>query len=402
VDECPHTSAAFGENRRVSPKISWTFEPVVLIVVAAALWLYVPRWRLVRAQHGARGAGRWRLVSFLGGLTAVVAALISPIDSISDDLFFVHMIQHVLLLDIAPVLLICGQTKLILRPATRRLLRLEESVGWFGRPAFAVVFYVGAVWFWHIPTLYDTALRHPVVHVIEHISYAAAGGLYWWHLLSPIRSRHRLGGMGPAVYMAATKLCVGVLGIVLALAPGTLYGYYASKRGFWGLSPHSDQELAGGVMALEQSLVMGVALAVIFIRMLRDSEREARRADRLLDAQEAAAAPDPDSDPDSDPDPDPDPDGGDLEPAQPLDPPLEPGTELELTLLPGAEALEDPGVTGDRTDQDRPVGDLGAGEDDRLAQADAVAEGGAVADDDRPVETDVGADPDVVADPDRQ
>jgi putative membrane protein len=358
----------------VSPNIRWTLEPAVLIAIAAALWLYVPRWRVVRAEHGARGAGRWRLVSFLGGLAAVAAALISPVDSISEDVFFVHMIQHVLLLDIAPVLLICGQTKLILRPATRRLLRLEESVGWFGRPSFAVVFYVGAVWFWHIPGLYDAALRHPVIHVLEHISYASAGGLYWWHLLSPIRSRHRLGGMGPAVYMAATKLCVGVLGIILVLAPSTLYGYYATKGGYWGLSPHTDQELAGGIMALEQSLVMGIALTVIFMRMLRDSEREARRAERLLDAREAAAE--------------------DLS---------GPGAEaLDEISASGAEALEDARVPGDRTDQDRPIGDVRAGENDRLAQADAVAERRPVADDDRPVEADALTDPDVVADPDRQ
>lgn len=362
----------------MSPHIAWTFEPAVLIALAAALYLYVPRWRLVRAEHGARGAGRWRLVSFLGGLLAVFAALISPIDSISDDLFFVHMIQHVLLLDIAPILLICGQTKLILRPATRRLLHLEESVGWFGRPPFAVAFYVGVVWFWHVPALYDLALRHSLVHVLEHILYALAGGLYWWHLLSPIRSRHRLGGMGPAVYMAATKLCVGILGIVLVLAPHALYGFYARKSGFWGLGAHTDQELAGGIMALEQSLVMGIALTVIFMRMLRDSEQEARRAERLLDAEEADA---------------------DAEAATATATAVDAGGER---LGPGPEALEDAGVAGDRADQDRPVGDLRAGEDDRLAQADAVAERGPVADDDGPVEADAGADPDVVADPDRE
>jgi cytochrome c oxidase assembly factor CtaG len=365
----------------VSPHVAWTLEPAVLIAIAAALWLYVPRWRLVRAEHGARGAGRWRLVSFLGGLLAVVAALVSPIDSISEDLFFIHMIQHVLLLDIAPILLICGQTKLILRPATRRLRRLEESIGWFGRPAFAVVFYVGAVWIWHIPAMYDAALRHPIIHVGEHITYAMAGGIYWWHLLSPIRSRHRLGGMAPAIYMAATKLCVGVLGIILVLAPTTLYSYYASKGSYWGISPHTDQELAGGVMALEQSLVMGIALTVIFIRMLRESERDARRAERLLDAREAAG----------------------LDPGEADE--LDAGEADELDAdLPGprAEALEDPGVTGDRADQDRPVGDLGAREDDRLAQTDAVTEHGAVADDDRSVEVNVRADADVVADPDRQ
>jgi cytochrome c oxidase assembly factor CtaG len=354
----------------VSPHISWTLEPVVLIAIAAALWLYVPRWRTVRAEHGARGAGRWRLASFIGGLLAIFAALISPIDSISDDLFVIHMIQHVLLLDIAPILLICGQTKLILRPVTRRLRHVEESAGWFGRPSFAVAFYVGAVWFWHVPALYDAALSHPPVHVLEHVSYALAGGLYWWHLLSPIRSRHRLDGMGPAVYMAATKLCLGVLGIVLVFAPHALYGFYSHRSGYWGLGAHTDQELAGGVMALEQSLVMGIALTVIFMRMLRDSEREARRAERLLDSQEAA--------------------DDDARAAE------------AVTLGAGPEALEDPGVPGDRSDQDRVVGDPRAGEDDRVAQADTVAEGRAIADHDGPVESDVGADPDVVADPDRQ
>jgi putative membrane protein len=358
----------------VSPHVSWTPEPVVLVGIAAALWLYVPRWRRVRADHGARGAGRWRLASFLAGLLTVFGALVSPIDSLADDLFFVHMIQHVLLLDIAPVLLICGQTKLILRPATRRLVRLEESAGWLGRPAFAVVLYVGAVWIWHLPALYDTALRHGLVHVLEHISYALAGGLYWWHLLSPIRSRHRLGGMGPAVYMAATKLVVGLLGLVLVFAPHALYSFYADKHGFWGLSPHSDQELAGGLMALEQSLVMGVALAVIFIRVLRDSEREARRADRLLDAREDGEAP------------------------------LDDGSEDldEAALDAGPEALEDARVAGDRPDHDRLVGNTGAREDDRLAEADPIPENGSVADDDRPVKEDVAADLNVVADPDRE
>ncbi len=366
VDDHPSESPTIGSASRtiirVSPHVSWTPEPVVLLAIAAALWVYVPRWRRVRAEHGARGAGRWRLASFLAGLAAIFAALISPIDSLSDDLFFVHMIQHVLLLDIAPVLLICGQTKLILRPATRRLVALEESAGWVGRPSFAVVAYVGGVWIWHLPALYDAALRHAVLHVLEHLTYAVAGGLYWWHLLSPIRSRHRLGGMGPAVYMAATKLVVGLLGLVLVFAPKALYAFYSRRHGFWGLSPHSDQELAGGLMALEQSLVMGVALAVIFIRLLRDSERDARRADRLLDAQEEAAD----------------------------------------RSGPGPEALEDPGVAGDRPDHDRSVGNPRPREDDRLPQADAVPENGAVAEHDRTVETDVAPDPNVVADPDRE
>jgi cytochrome c oxidase assembly factor CtaG len=208
-------------------------------------------------------------------------ALVSPIDGLADQLFFIHMIQHILLLDVAPILLILGLTKRILRPATRRAMAIEHALGPAGHPAFAAVLYVGGVWSWHVPALYDYAAGHAAVHVLEHVTYMLAGGLYWWHLLSPIRSRLRLGGMGPPLYMATTKLGIGLLGITLAFAPGTLYPFYAHQGGYWGLSPHDDQALGGMVMAIEQSLVMGVALAAIFIRMLAESEREARRAERL-------------------------------------------------------------------------------------------------------------------------
>ena len=275
----------------MSPAASWTFEPAVLVGVAAAGWLYLRRWRAVAAEVGPRRAGRRRAASFLGGLAGILVALISPLDRLSDQLFFLHMVQHVLLLDVVPILLIGGLTKHLLRPVTRRLQRLERAAGPLGDPIFAIFLYVGTVWSWHVPAMYDAALQHPLVHVVEHTTYAVAGSLYWWHLLSPIRSRRRLQGMGPALYMAATKLLVGLLGITLVFSSGSLYPFYARHAGYWGLSAHADQALAGGVMALEQSLVMGIALAVLFARMLGESEREAQRVERLADRDEAAVEP---------------------------------------------------------------------------------------------------------------
>ncbi len=264
----------------MNPVASWSLEPVVLAGVALAGWAYLRRWRAVAAELGTRRAGPGRAASFLAGLALILVALISPVDRLSDQLFFVHMIQHVLLLDLVPILLICGLTKVLLRPVTRRLQHLERALGPLGHPIFAIVLYVAVVWTWHVPALYDAALAHATIHVLEHTTYAVAGGLYWWHLLSPIRSRRRLSGMGPALYMAATKLLVGLLGIILVFAPGTLYAFYARQGGFWGLSTHADQSIAGGVMTLDQSVVMGVALAVLFARMLGESEREALRAER--------------------------------------------------------------------------------------------------------------------------
>jgi cytochrome c oxidase assembly factor CtaG len=269
------------DNGPVSPDSSWSLDPSVLLLVGLGAAAYAVRWHAVRRAGRARPAPRWRALAFGAGLLAVLAALVSPLDRLGEQLLVMHMVQHLLLLDVAPVLLILGLTKLILRPATRRLLALERAAGPLAHPAFAVAFYVLAMWTWHVPALYDAAVRHPVIHVLEHMSFAAAGGLYWWHLLSPIRGRSGLSGMGPAVYMASTKVLVGVLGIALAFAPGSFYPYYAHQPHFWGLAPRDDQAAAGMAMALEQSLVMGAALAFLFVRALAESERREQRAERL-------------------------------------------------------------------------------------------------------------------------
>jgi cytochrome c oxidase assembly factor CtaG len=99
-------------------------------------------------------------------------------------------------------------------------------------------------------------------------------------VLSPIRSRKRLTGLGSVAYMTGGKLLVGLLGIVLAFAPDVIYPFYAHKPHYWGLTPLEDQSLAGLVMALEQSIVMGIALVWLFVRMLIESEREQQRKER--------------------------------------------------------------------------------------------------------------------------
>lgn len=263
----------------MSPDASWTFAPGVLLTLAVAAGLYGVRWRRARAEPG-HAPSVVRLAAFAGGLLAVLIALVSPIDRLAEQLLVMHMVQHVLLLDVAPVLLILGLTKVILRPVTRRVTAFERRAGPLAHPGFAVALYVLTMWAWHVPALYDAALRHDAIHVLEHVTFAVAGGLYWWHLLSPIRARARLGGLGPVAYMTSTKLLVGLLGIVLTFAPSALYAFYSQGRRSWGLSARDDQSLAGLVMALEQSLTMGVALAVLFFRMLAESERDEQRAER--------------------------------------------------------------------------------------------------------------------------
>jgi putative membrane protein len=233
----------------------------------------VRRWREVHASPG-------RLASFLGAMVLVLIALCSPVDRLAEQLFFMHMVQHLLLLDLAPILVMLGLTRVILRPLTRRLIRVEHAAGALAHPVFAIVLYVAVMALWHVPVMYDAALENPFVHVLEHMTFGLAGGLYWWHLLSPIRARKRLGGMGPVVYMLATKVLVGLLGIMLAFAPDALYDFYERQPGYWGLSPGTDQAVGGLIMALEQSIVMGIALVFLFVRALGESEREEQRAER--------------------------------------------------------------------------------------------------------------------------
>jgi putative membrane protein len=248
------------------------------LAVATVTVVYVRRWRAVQASAA-------RLASFLAGMALVLTALVSPVDRLAEQLFFVHMTQHLLLIDLAPILVLLGLTKVILRPATRRLVRLEKAAGPLAHPVFAIGLYVTTMWVWHIPALYDAALEHASIHVLEHLTFSLAGGLYWWHLLSPIRSRKRLGGMGPVLYMVSTKVLVGLLGIGLAFAPSALYAFYETQPGYWGLSPGTDQAVGGLIMATEQSIVMGIALAYLFVKALEESNRQNEREERYADEQ---------------------------------------------------------------------------------------------------------------------
>jgi putative membrane protein len=267
----------------MSPNLSWTLSPGVLLGAAIVGVTYVRRWLAVRHSGSPRAGAEapvWRLCSFLASILVAIVALVSPIDSLADKLFFIHMIQHMLLLDLSPILGILGFTKVILRPVTRSVANLERRAGILAHPAGAVVLYVGVIWVWHVPAAYDFAVSHPLIHVCEHISFVLVGSLYWWHLLSPIRARQRLTGMGPVVYMISTKLFVGALGMGLAFAPSALYPYYVHQARVWGISAHDDQSIAGLIMALEQSIVMGIALVTLFVRALAESERAQQREER--------------------------------------------------------------------------------------------------------------------------
>ena len=259
---------------------SWNLSPVILLALAGYAGVYVLRWRRARAEGGARAAGWGRLALWMAGLLCIFLALISPLDRLGEQFASFHMVQHLLIADLAAIALTLALTRWILRPVTRRTQRIERAAGPLAHPASGAVAYVGVMWFWHIPVFYDATLTNATVHTLEHLSFAAAGLLYWWHLLSPIRSRHHMSSVGLLIYMASTKVLVGFLGVLLAFAPELLYQSYEREGRLWGMTALDDQQVAGALMGLEQAMIMGIVLFILFTRMLGEADREDERAER--------------------------------------------------------------------------------------------------------------------------
>jgi putative membrane protein len=215
----------------------------------------------------------------------MLVALVSPIDALGEDyLFTMHMSQHILLGDIAPLLLLLSLSRVIMRPATRRLMRVERALGPLAHPVTFIVIWFALLYFWHIPALYEAAIQHPAVHALEHISFFTAGCAVWWPLIQPVPMRYKLTGLATFAYILAAKLGLGMLGLYLTWSKNLAYDYYAGVPRIWGLSPIEDQNVGGAIMMLEQSLVLVTAFCILFVRMLLQSEEEERRRERLEDA----------------------------------------------------------------------------------------------------------------------
>ncbi len=272
------------------PQLHWLPDPAILAPLALFAGIYIWRFRRARREAGGRGAGVKEAAAFTGAAIAILIALVSPLDGLGEDyLFSAHMLQHVLLGDIAPLLLLLALSRVIMRPATRRLMGVERALGPLANPVTGIVLWLAIMYLWHVPWLYDGAVEHPLVHVLEHMCFFAAGIALWWSLIQPVPMRRRMTGMQPVAYIAAAKGGLAALGLYLAWASTPLYPYYETTPRIWGLSPVEDQNIGGVIMMVEQSMTLVLVLVVLFVRMLSQSEEEERRRERL----EAARAPGP-------------------------------------------------------------------------------------------------------------
>jgi len=272
------------------PQIQWVPDPAVLAPLALLVGIYVWRFRDARREAGGRGAGTLQAAAFAGAMLALLAALVSPIDGLGDHyIFSAHMVQHLLLGDIAPLLLLLSLTRMMMRPATRRLTRIERALGPLASPATAIVLWLGLMYLWHVPALYDAASEHAGIHLVEHLCFFAAGIALWWPLIQPVPMRRSLTGMQPLGYIGAAKAGLAALGIYLAWSATAIYPYYEHTPRIWGLTPVEDQNIGGAIMLAEQSMTLVLVMVAVFVRMLIRSEEDERRRERLEEAQAASA-----------------------------------------------------------------------------------------------------------------
>jgi putative membrane protein len=262
---------------------SWTLDPVAILALLAAAFLYARMYRRAAARSAKLGAGHW--IPYAGGLVALAIALLSPLDAIGDRwLLSAHMAQHVLLSDIAPALLILGLRSPILslglaKPALRAVApggRWGKTLAVATSPWVAIPLWAIATWVWAIPPVFDFAAQHTVVHAFEHATLFYTGMALWWLIVDPMpRVRPRPDGQRLAL-LGFTRIASAAVCLPLTWITTTQYPLYASAPRAFGISAIGDQQLAGAGMCFVEFLVFGIAFAAVFISMLsRDESRVA-------------------------------------------------------------------------------------------------------------------------------
>lgn len=253
---------------------AWSWDPLVALSLAVLAGLYQRgRGRLSSRSTRGRVIRSWQPICFFAALLVLGIGLLSPLDALSGELSSLHMVQHTLLISVAAPLFVLGSPAVAFawsldwktlpgRSLLTFFLRLPQaSILW--RPEFAWTAFAVSLWVWHHPLLYQAALRDPLLHDAQHLSFFIGAWLFWRACLDPLSARR----LHPAVaifYLFSTFLHASVLGIFLALSPRVWYEHYAATTTIWGLTPLEDQQLAGLIMWMPGCVVYPVAAVVLF------------------------------------------------------------------------------------------------------------------------------------------
>jgi putative copper resistance protein D len=258
--------------------VSISLDPGVLLFLAAGVALYV------RAVRVARGRGlevtRFQQAAFYGGVGLWAVALISPVDSLAEDLLSLHMTQHLLLAELgAPLILVGVRAPVIFfylpRPAMVALARrktLRRVMRKLTTPLGAIATYALVLYGWHFAPAFEGALHDPLVHALQHQSFFVISILVWIPALEPTRRRFR-GELWKAGHIVGARMVGMFLGMAFIAMRSPAYDWYVGRTSEHGLKPLADQQIAGGLMLSLDVAIILFAVAFFFFRSGQDHDR---------------------------------------------------------------------------------------------------------------------------------
>jgi putative membrane protein len=254
-------------------------DPFQLLPLAAGAFLYAMRVRGLRRRG--TGVAPWKPVLFGLGVVLVATSLAWPLEGLAEESFAFHMVQHLLLGDLGALCIVAGLTGPVLRPLLS--VRAVRSLRVLSHPFVALPLWAANLYVWHLPVLYEAALRHDSIHALEHVAFFTAGALMWSPVLEVLPAPEWFGTAWKMGYMVAVRAVSTVLANVLVWAGDPFYDFYERVDRPLGLSAEGDQGIAGAVMMVEGSLVTIGALAWLFLRLASEGELRQELLERGLD-----------------------------------------------------------------------------------------------------------------------
>jgi cytochrome c oxidase assembly factor CtaG len=247
---------------------SGTLEPLQLVVPGLAAIAYLVRARTLARQG--RPVPVLRQGSFLAGTALILLVLVSPVAHLGEELVLAHMVQHLLMADVAALLVVLGLTGPLLQPALA--VRAIDRLRPLAHPVVALPLWAANLYVWHLPVLYQGALASEWLHVLQHASFVGFGITMWLALLGPLPKPEWFGNGARLVYVVAVRLAGALLANVLMWSEAALYPDYAPGQELWGIAPLNDQALAGVIMMVEGSVLTILLFCWLFLKAARDGE----------------------------------------------------------------------------------------------------------------------------------
>ena len=295
---------------------SWDWRPSVIIVLALAGTFFMTGWwrlrqRTLKTQHSGDGwqaSAIWRPISYVAGLLFIGLALMSPLDVLGTDLFSMHMIQHLLLIMIAPPLMLIANPmpfmlwglpdkwRLKIGRGLAHLLNGKSVFRQYLRKATTP----GVIWMvwlisiigWHDPNAYNLALRNNFVHDLEHLTFFFGGMLFWWHVTGAGPRIHKQFGLvGRTAFVLSAVPPNMLIGVAIAFASSPIYTYYNNVPRLMGLSVLEDQQLGGVIMWVPGSMMYIIAALVLISRLLQGESSKPVLPEAEWGSDEALIAP---------------------------------------------------------------------------------------------------------------